>query len=104
MTRDDSTAPSSTDLLTIKELARALKLKSVSGAGIRKWQSEGMPTVYVGRLRRYEPDKVREWLHERELARLARRAAKKVTVCGSVRVPGHASAFALKRPRRRRAA
>jgi hypothetical protein len=100
--RNESTTQDSNALLTISELARALNLKSISG--IRKWQREGMPTVYVGSLRRYEPDKVRAWLHERELARLARRAAKRATACGTSRVPGHASAFALKRPKRSRAA
>jgi GNAT superfamily N-acetyltransferase len=86
------------ELLTAAELARALKVKV---AAVRAWQRQGIPFVPAGRRPRYLLADVIEWHRQRELERRARRASKKVAFCG-VRVPGPLSAFALKRPRRRR--
>jgi|KBSSwiStaDraftv2_1062776.scaffolds.fasta_scaffold905981_2 excisionase family DNA binding protein len=49
--------------LTAQELAAWLKIKLPT---VRRWQSEeDLPCLRVGRLVRYEADRVREWLERR---------------------------------------
>jgi phage terminase Nu1 subunit (DNA packaging protein) len=54
------------ELLTAKELARHLKC---SRPAITVWQRQGMPVRRLGRLVRYELDKVLEWFAQRAQAR-----------------------------------
>lgn len=61
-----------TELLTARELAAYLK---VSKPSIRLWQRQGMPCRRLGRLVRYEADKVLRWFEEREAAKQMKLAA-----------------------------
>jgi len=56
-----------TEILTAHGLAAALKIKLPT---VRKWQSEGLPYLAAGRLRRYRLEEVVAWLQEREAERL----------------------------------
>jgi excisionase family DNA binding protein len=50
--------------VTAEELAKWLRIKLPT---IRRWQSqEDLPCLRVARLVRYEPDRVRKWLEERQ--------------------------------------
>ena len=51
-------------VITARELAAWLKVKLPT---VRRWQSqEDLPCLRVGRLVRYEADRVREWLEHRQ--------------------------------------
>jgi excisionase family DNA binding protein len=54
------------DFLTARELAGWLKVKLPT---IRRWAREGLPCLRAGRLCRYEHEKVRAWLEQREQRR-----------------------------------
>jgi phage terminase Nu1 subunit (DNA packaging protein) len=56
-----------TEILTAGRLAVALKIKLPT---VRKWQTEGLPYLAAGRLRRYRLEAVVAWLDQREAARL----------------------------------
>ena len=47
---------------TAKELAEELRC---SEGVIRKWQKEGMPSISLGRLRRFHLDAALAWLQQR---------------------------------------
>jgi phage terminase Nu1 subunit (DNA packaging protein) len=54
------------ELLTKKELAAHLK---VSVRAIDNWQAQGMPSLCIGRLRRYRLDEVLAWHDARQRLR-----------------------------------
>jgi phage terminase Nu1 subunit (DNA packaging protein) len=56
------------NLLTAKELMKVLKC---SRPAITVWQHQGMPARHLGRLVRFELDKVLEWFDRRARASTA---------------------------------
>lgn len=49
------------NLLTVEEIAKELK---VTRQTIYQWRKDGMPFLRMGRLIRFEQEKVMEWLKE----------------------------------------
>lgn len=47
--------------VTIVELAENLK---VTEQTIRNWMKEGLPSIKIGRARRYEPEAVQKWIDD----------------------------------------
>lgn len=47
--------------ITISELAKNLKTTEQS---IRNWMKQGLPSLKIGRLRRFDPEAVQKWIDD----------------------------------------
>ena len=53
------------ELLTLDEVAQKLK---VTRATVHKWMIEGMPSLKIGKNRRFEAHKIMEWIIQKSEA------------------------------------
>lgn len=51
------------DLLTVDELCSWLKVTRIT---VERWRKKGMPFIKVGRLVRFDREKVKQWINEKE--------------------------------------